>query len=257
MLAAWSGAAPAAVDGSPDPQAVADSAATALFNTWMHFFVERTIKDEFDAMSYDVWSIDENFLARTVYRLLTQPQTFVQDPATGQPIVCDNYADNGPDDSCTKEILASLVDAMNSLESPTGFGTADTTEWRWGKLHNLTITPLFPNKSLDLPAPGELPTGGFPKSGDNFVINRADMGWSDLDFSQYADGPAQRFLAEATPGQPITVKWALPGGTIFDSRDKHYRDLLDNYYIPGKHFDAPYSVAQILAAGESRMEFHP
>ena len=257
LLASWSGEAPAAVDGTPDAQALTDSAATALFNTWMHFFIERTFKDELAAINIDVWSIDQNFLARTVYRLLSQPATFVQDPATNQPIICDNYSDTGPDDSCTKDILASLVDAMNHLESADGYGTADTTQWRWGKLHNLTITPLFPNKSLDLPEPGQLPTGGFPKSGDQFVINRSDMGWDDLDFHQDADGPAQRFLAEASPGQPIKIKWALPGGTIFDSRDKHYRDLLDNYYIPQKHFDAPYSVSEIVAAGESRMEFHP
>ena len=257
LIQGWSGAAPAAVDGSVDAQAMSDSAATALFNAWMHFFIQRVFADELTAINVDVWSIDDNFLARSVYRLLTQPAGFVQSATTGQPILCDDYTTSGPDDSCTKQVVASLVDAMNDLESAQGFGTADTTQWRWGKLHNLTITPLFPNKALDLPAPGELPTGGFPKAGDNFVINRADMGWSDLDFSQYADGPAQRFLAEASPGETIHVRWALPGGTVFDERDRHYRDLLDNYYIPNKHFDAPFLVPDIVANGESRWEFHP
>ncbi|MDB4960247.1 MAG: Penicillin amidase [Myxococcales bacterium] len=112
----------------------------------------------------------------------------------------------------------------------------------------LRITPLFPNTALDLPAPG---APGFPKSGDNFVVNRSDQGWRDLDFSQYSDGPAQRKLAIAD-GTQIHIKWALPGGVIYDSRSPHYRDLLDTYYLPQTHFDAPFRVDEIVAAGEHR-----
>src|SRR5690606_35308179 len=114
-----------------------------------------------------------------------------------------------------------------------------------------TIAPLFPNAKLELPAPGEEPAGGFPKAGDNFVINRADQGWDDLDFSQSADGPAQRFLATSEPDRPISVKWQLPTGVIYDTASPHYRDLLDMYYLPQVHFDAPYLVSEIVEAGES------
>jgi hypothetical protein len=93
-----------------------------------------------------------------------------------------------------------------------------------------------------------------------FAVNRSDTSWSGLDFSQSADGPAQRFLAIAEKDplgnpQPIRVKWALPGGVIFDPSSRHYRDLLDNYYLKERHFDAPFSVNQINAAGESRWVF--
>jgi acyl-homoserine lactone acylase PvdQ len=172
----------------------------------------------------------------------------VQSAYTGQPILCDRYAVSGNDDSCTKMVMIAMVDAFNYLEGPDGFNSANPDDWAWGKKHTLTIKPLFPNPALDL--------GPFPKAGDNFVINRADQGWDDLDFSQFGDGPAQRFLAEADPGQPIKVQWALPGGAIFDSRSPHYRDLLDNYYLPQTHYDAPYSLTDIVAAGESRWEFH-
>jgi hypothetical protein len=118
---------------------------------------------------------------------------------------------------------------------------------------------LFPNTSLDVPSPDETNprwVGGFPKAGDNFVINRSDQGWADLDFSQFGDGPAQRFLAEAGAGETIRVKWALPGGVIYDRASPHYRDLLDNYYIPQTHFDAPFTVPDIVAHGEDRWVFH-
>ena len=247
LLAAWTGATPTALD-APD----ADAAATCLVNMWMHFFFIRTLQDEFTAAGFDMGRVDDQQLVRIVNKMLRDPGSFVQDAATGQPILCDDLASAG-DDSCTKQVLAAMLDAMTQLE--TQFGSGDTTTWRWGKLHTLTITPLFPNTQLDLPTPDE--GTGFPKAGDNFVINRSDMGWADTDFSQFADGPAQRFLAEAGPGEPIQVKWALPGGTIYDSTSPHYRDLLDTYYLPLQHFDAAFSIDEIVAAGESREEFHP
>jgi acyl-homoserine lactone acylase PvdQ len=251
LMDAWTLATPAAID-APDP----DSAATAVFNTWMHYFIIRAIKDEFDAMSFDVFRLDDNQIVRLIFGLLVHPDQFTQGP--NGPVLCDDYT-SATDDSCTKMVLVAMVDAMTQLESATGFNTPDTTQWRWGKLHHLTITPLFPNSALNLPTATESPLG-FPKAGDNFVINRADMGWSDTDFSQNADGPAQRFLAQTVPGTDggdttIAVKWALPGGTIYDKRSPHYRDLLDNYYLPLQHFDAPFTVADIVAAGESRWDF--
>ncbi len=250
LLAGWTFATPTALD-APSQQDQADSAATALFNAWMHFALERILKDEYDAAGFDMWALDDNFLLRVIYKLYADPTSFVQSTTTSQPIVCDAYATAGADDSCTKMTVIAVLDAMTHLESAAGFGSADPTQWKWGKLHTLTISPLFPNTALDLPAPNQ----GFPKAGDNFVVNRSDQGWDDLSFKQYSDGPAQRFLAEAAPGETIKVKWQLPGGTIYDSRSPHYRDLLDNYYIAEKHFDAPYSTTEIVTAGEGRWVF--
>jgi hypothetical protein len=82
------------------------------------------------------------------------------------------------------------------------------------------------------------------------------MGWSDLYFQQYGDGPAQRFLAEAPAGGPIAVKWQLPGGTIYNRASHHYRDLLDNHYIAQQHFDAPIAIPDIVSHGEDRWVFY-
>ena len=242
LLTTWSFETPVTASSLEHPT---DSAATSLFNMWMHFFLIRALQDEYTAANFDMWRLDDNLLVRIVNRMLNEPATMLQS-SLNQPLVCDDVTTPAVE-SCTKVILEATVDAMKQLE--TQFATSDTTQWAWGKLHTLTIPPLFPNKALDL--------GPFPKAGDNFVVNRADMGWSDTDFSQFADGPAQRFLAQAVPGSKITVKWALPGGTIFDSGSPHYRDLLDNYYIPQQHFDAPITISDIVANGEARWEFHP
>jgi penicillin amidase len=249
LLAGWTYATPTGLD-TTNPNDLKDSAATAVFNAFMHFFVERTLRDELSAAGFELWRLDDNLIARIVHAMLASPGTLVQSATTQEPVVCDMMTTPG-DDSCTKVVLQAMLDTMLHLESGAGFGTAEVAEWQWGKLHRLAIRPLFPNTELDLPAPG---APGFPKSGDNFVVNRSDQGWDDLDFSQSADGPAQRFLAIADGGQ-IRVKWSLPGGVIYDSRSPHYRDLLDTYYLPQTHFDAPFTVSDIVLAGESRWLF--
>jgi penicillin G amidase len=250
LLGGWSFATPTALD-APDP----DSAATAVFNAWMHFFLNLSIADEYAAAGFDMWRIDDNLHVRTAWAMLSRPGSFVQSASTGQPIVCDRFDVPGPDDSCTTVVAQALVAAMTHLASSEGFGTADTAQWRWGRMHRLTLKPLFPNSNLELPTRDEPHAGGFPKPGDNFVINRADQGWGDLDFSQNADGAAQRWLAQSEPGRPISVKWQLPTGVIYDSTSPHYRDLLDEYYLPEVHFDAPYLVPEIVSNGETRWEF--
>jgi penicillin amidase len=257
LLDAWTFATPAAGTSDPDP---ADSAATAVFHTWMHFFIQRTLADELAAVSFDVWRLDDGQLLRVVDALLDDPKSLVTSPATQQPILCDDYAAPGPDVSCTVQILAALVDAMTYLESPGGFGTADPRDWRWGKLHRLAIAPIASGPggtgaAFGLPAPGDPDPGGFPRAGDGFTVSRADPGWSDLDFSELA-GPVHRLVAEARPGRPITVRWALAGGAIQDRRSPHYRDLLDRFYLTDQLFDAPSSIDDIVAAGESRWVFH-
>jgi hypothetical protein len=49
LLAAWTYATPTAL-AAPDP----DSAATALFNAWMHFFLVDGIGDEYAAVDFDM-----------------------------------------------------------------------------------------------------------------------------------------------------------------------------------------------------------
>lgn len=232
----------------------ADSAATALFHTWIHFFITRTLADELAAVDFDVWRLGDGQLLRIVDALLDDPKSMVTSPATQQPILCDDYAVPGPDVSCTVQVLAALIDAVTYLASPQAFSTADPAAWSWGALHRLALAPVIPG-GLSLPAPGDADAAGFPRAGDGFSVSRADPGWSDLDFSVLA-APVHRLVAEARPGQRIAVRWALAGGTIYDRRSPHYRDLLDGSSLTDQLFDAPSSVDEIVAAGESRWVFH-
>jgi hypothetical protein len=163
-------------------------------------------------------------------------------------------------ESCDVAVWRALDAAVTWLEGPDGFDAADADRWVWGRLHTLTLQPLFPEDALNVPPrsdPNPDLRNGYPRAGDNFVVNRADCGWGDLDFSQNEDGPAQRFLAEVEPGGTIRVRMALPGGTIYNRDSAHYRDLMDQYYIPNRHFDLPFSIDEIVTAGEERWVFRP
>jgi penicillin amidase len=256
LLGAWTYRTPTGLaDDESTPNGDPDSAATAVFNAWMHFFIKATLDDEITAAtggSLTAFSLDDNFLARIVYALIDSPNTFVQGDS-GQPVICDAMA-SPTNDSCSYQIIAAVLASMHHWESAMGFATDDVTKWAWGDKHRLTIQPLFPNTALDLTKPDRR---GFPKTGDNFVVNRSDQGWDDLDFSQDADGPAQRFIAISRGRDlPLEVRWALPGGVIYDSRSPHYRDLLDKYYLEETHFKAEYDdYEKLVPLGESRWIF--
>src|SRR5207247_797140 len=83
-----------------------------------------------DAVGFFIWRLDDNQLVRLVNRVLNTPGGMVLSSTTGQPILCDRIATAGPDDSCTKQVLVAMAQAMNQLGSQ--FGTADTSQWRWG-----------------------------------------------------------------------------------------------------------------------------
>ncbi len=257
LLAGWSFAAPTATGASPTTDERRDAAATALFNVWMHYFIQDTLGDEYAAIPFNVWGIEQNLLVRNVYGLLVEPSGMVMSTTTGQPIICDDLTSAGADESCTQHVLSATRAALAWLASADGFGSPDPMTWAWGDKHRLIIPPLFPNAELNVP-PATDPTDpeGFAKPGDQFVVNRADCGWDNLDFHQEADGPAERFLAEATVGGPIKARMQLPGGAIYDRQSPHYRDLLDKYYLKQTHFDVPFTPAEILARGEDRWVFH-
>ncbi len=257
LLLGWSHKTPAATSPRATAAEIRDSGATALFNVWMHFFIETTLDDELSLVGFDRSRLDDNRLVRVVYGLLEEPATMAQSASSNQPILCDRVDVAGADDSCTKIVLMAMVSALDHMATPEGYGSADPLTWRWGAKHRSTLASVLPNPGLDLPnaSDGAANVGGFPKAGDTFVINRADAGWNDLSFAQSSDGAAQRFLAEAERGRKIKVKWQIPGGTIFDSRSPHYRDLLDRSYLPETHFNAPFDVLEVLLAGEERWTF--
>ncbi|HEY0193342.1 MAG TPA: penicillin acylase family protein [Kofleriaceae bacterium] len=250
LVQGWTFATPA--DGGTD------SAATALFHTWLHFFVERSIRDELDAIGIDVWQLDGNAILRVIYAMLHDPISFVTSPASQQPILCDNYAVSGPDDSCTKAVLQAMVDAMTYLTSPAGLNDPDAAHWQWGALHQITLAP-WPGapEAVRIPSDGSR----IPRPGDATSVERGNAGWADLDFAGHPRGSVYRMTAQVIAGAAadapgFELRAALAGGAVFDSRSPHSRDQLDRGYLTGQSRAIPATVDEITAAGETRWVFH-
>ncbi|HET6614213.1 MAG TPA: penicillin acylase family protein [Kofleriaceae bacterium] len=257
-LKSWTLETPPAVAADATAAEINDSVATTLFNSWLHFFVADALGDEFDAMGLDIYTVLENLTARLMVGLLVEPESLATgiNATTNQPVLCDDMTTAGLE-SCDLEVIKALDEAVAWAEDD-GFATTDMSAWRWGKVHTLTIKPLFPNDALNVPPPTDATyPNGFPKPGDTFVVNRADCGFNNLAFNQNADGPAERFVAWTTDDGEIRARISIPGGTIYDRGSTHYDDLLRNYYLPGTQADMPYTTEDIVAHGETRWLFTP
>lgn len=231
-------------------------AAPALVHAWIHHWLAAVVGDEVAGFGFDLWQLGDDHLARIVGATLAATPAVTRSAATGQPLVCDRVDVAGPDDSCTRMALATALAAMQQLASPAGFGGADIARWQWGRLHRLTLPSLVPGAALGWPVPGETAVAGFARAGDGTTVDGSDASWRDAIPAPGRAGAALRFLATATPGAAITVRWQLPGGAIYDRRSAHDRDLLDATYLPQHHRDAAFTVAEVVAHGEHRWEFH-
>jgi hypothetical protein len=94
----------------------------------------------------------------------------------------------------------------------------------------------------------------FARPGDMFAIDRNDGGWGDLDFTPRASPVYRLLLLGDLLGERLVLRLELPGGAVLDRRDPHYRDLLDGSYLMQTPFDVPFTIDEVLAAGESRWE---
>jgi len=254
-LAAWTLATPAAVAPTASDAEIADSAATSIFNFWVVHFMSRAFSDEEAALGRFV-DVD-----RAAVLVLAHPSQLASEIAveTGEPILCDDLRTTGTIESCTLEVLIALDQALDAARGSSGFATADQTQWRWGKLHTLRLLPLTPSTKLELPPVDDPDTtlrDGYPRPGDNYVVDACHPGTRDLDFT-YAHGPSMRHITQFdAPGVPHT-RMALPGGQIFDRGSGHYRDLIDTYWRDNKYFDLPYTVPEIIHDAEGRIHFVP
>lgn len=253
-LQAWTLATPAAVEGEPSAEEIADSVATAIFQIWTVFFLQTALGDELEAIGD---TGHEYFTPRAALAMLERPGDLVTGlaPETGEPLLCDVLATSAVE-SCTLIALRALDEALTWATNE-GFRTDDMNAWRWGKLHRLTLRPLFPLEELEVPTPDEpdpLLRKGFPRHGDEYCPDVGSSGLDDFDFT-YESGPAMRHVTRFAPGASPRTFFALPGGQVFDRRSPHYRDLMDTYWRKNAYFEMPWSIPQILEKAEERWRF--
>jgi penicillin G amidase len=221
----------------------ASSGATLFFNTWMHYFAKAVLDDELTTAGYPV-PLDDDRIARIAWRMLSAPSTMAQHPVSNEPLVCGAGG-------CRTLIVQAALAAIADLTAD-GSGRDD---WRWGRRHALVMRTPFPDAAGALLLPRESDNMiGFQQEGDMFSIDRTDGGWADTDFRPRL-GIAYRMQLVGSPtARPLRMRLELPTGAVLDTRDPHYRDLLESSYLTRTPFDVPFDIRDINAHGESRWE---
>lgn len=228
-LAAWTYETPPGVnigDGEPAAEEVSDSIATALFNASMPRLVKLAFDDELAAIGLRP---DSGKLARTLQFALLEPTRLATYNATrGDTVLWDDLSTTNVAETRDERIAVAMILGAGYLRDRLG---ADPEQWRWGKLHTLTLASLVPSatgeSAVTLPAPGsEMFPSGYPRPGDNFGVDASNFGMSNAEKFSYENGPVQRLVVEMTPEGPRAWN-ALPGGQVFDPKSPHHADELE------------------------------
>ncbi|MDY7231182.1 penicillin acylase family protein [Hyalangium rubrum] len=228
-LAAWTYETPPGVnigDGEPAAAEVSDSIATALFNASMLRLVKLAFDDEIAAIGRRP---DSGKLARTLQFAILEPTRLATYNATrGDTVLWDDLSTTNVAETRDERIAVAMMLGAGYLRDRLG---ADPEQWRWGKLHTLTLASLVPSttgeSAVTLPAPGSamFPTG-YPRPGDNFGVDASNFGMSNAEKFSYENGPVQRLVVEMTPEGPRAWN-ALPGGQVFDPQSTHHADEIE------------------------------
>lgn len=227
-LRAWSFDTPAAVEGAPTAEEIADSAAATIFNAMVGQLLELAFGDEHERIGERT----SRCIVSLHWSLLQPEEMVTYDPTFGEP-----YGLGGDtilwDDIRTADletrgdrILRALDETLTFLEGHFG-ETMD--DWRWGHLHTLTLSSLIPSLGADtisIPTPDdETFPNGFPRHGDRYTVDVSNFSAfaTEADQFDYGSGPQQRFTMEMTPDGPVVVN-ALPAGSALDPDSPHHAD---------------------------------
>ncbi|MBI2389337.1 MAG: penicillin acylase family protein [Deltaproteobacteria bacterium] len=219
---------PAAVvvagDTPPTGDDVTASQATLVFNAAMIALHNRALDDEWTAMGKPPWGRD--FRTKTLLRMLEKPEKLATDDGSGESALWDDLATKDVVETRDQQMLLSLLEALDWLVKTYG---ADPDKWRWGLAHAITFKTLLTGteRQLSIPGPADgFPDAGFPRHGDEGVLDRADYGLGNpggrFKFT-YSSGPAQRFVAQLAKGA-LEIRNALPGGNVWRPGEKNFDD---------------------------------
>ncbi len=262
-LAAWTRFdTPAAVEGTPSDEEIADSVATSIFNVTLGHLMRNTFDDELD------WHADgaldgaprrTNLAGRTLIHMVEDVESLTSyDPGIGDSVFWDDLAT--PEvESRGDRVLRAVVAALDWLEAR--FGTADMDTWRWGRLHTLRLDAIVPvgllgEDVLSIPTPADpMFPDGFPRHGDRGVVDAANFSVFDFERIDYGSGPQQRLVVEMTPDGPVAVN-ALPGGNSEDPDSPFHHNEMERWRH-NQVSPVAFTEAQVVATQVRRLRFVP
>lgn len=249
------------VDGrlaAPSAREQATSVAATLYAVWRSRFLAATT----DAVSrrLDAPPVDGQRALTALKRALSGVPSASGVDFFAAPGVA------GPKDRQALAMLTAVRTGLDRLASPdfaAAFGgSTRIADYRWGRLHRLTLDSPLGGPFNAPPAFGRFPApllglGGLPVDGGYGTIDAAahDPRADSADDFTFGSGPARRYVGVLTPGGPVG-RSSLPGGTSALPADRHYLDLLPAY-LTDDSYPVRVSDRDIRRATESVVVLRP
>jgi penicillin G amidase len=222
------------VDGqlrAPSAREQANSVGATLYGVWRSRFLASTV--DAAAARYDLPGVDGQRALTALKRALSGAPS-----ASG----VDFFAAPGVADARDRQALAILRALRTGLDrlaspdfAPAFGGSTRISDYRWGRLHRLTLdSPLggpFSAPSAFGAVPAPLPgLAGVPVDGGYGTVDAAahDPRADSPDGFTFGSGPARRFVGVLTRSGPV-ARSALPGGTSALPGTPYYLNLLRPY----------------------------
>lgn len=222
-LASWDFMTPSGLEGEASDSEKASSVATAIFNAWLVFLFHNVMDNK------GLQGLERQFAAKLLVTMIRAPHRLATySPDLDDTVLWDDVSTPDAIETRHLVILKSLSQALAFLRDPSkvgvaqagGFGVADMDQWLWGRLHTLTL-PHALGGEANIPPLSQYPDG-FPRHGDNFVVDSSDPGFDDTLFT-YNHGPSMRAVYVLDPAG-VRMQNAIPGGQNAAFPNPHYSD---------------------------------
>ncbi len=193
--------------------------AASIMDVFMLRFAENTLEDEMDPLIY------ENFIRfpaqpiRILVRFLQEGSSFFDDTTTETV------------ESRSDIILMSMEETLSFLRE--NYGT-EPFEWRWERLHTLTLEPpLFGRAAEDPEAPyalklvvdNLLSKGPYPVRGNNLSINNGEYLWNEP-YDMVLGASIRRIIDFSDMSKTLSI---LPTGQSGNPLSDYYGDQTDSW----------------------------
>jgi penicillin amidase len=246
--------------GQPSAEEIADSVAATIYSVWRGQYVKRVVDAHIAPYGLPQPGSDEAMKA-----LKTLLLRFDERHGVGASGI-DFFAVPGvsnPADRRDLLLLGSLADALGLLAGPSFdaafHGSTDQADYRWGKLHRVTLDAVLGAPWSTPPAGGAFPaplTGlpGIPTDGGFNTVDASSHGARADSVNEFGfgGGPVRRFVAQPGRGG-VTAISALPGGTSETLGSPYYINLLpswltnDTYPVRLRHNDLVKATASVTS----------
>lgn len=242
----------------PAPHEVASSIAATIYSEWRGRFIASTVDTAVGAYQLPLPG-DQQALTALKRALSGAPSLSGVDlfPAPGVTRRADRQA---------LLMLRALGTALDRLAGPdfaAAFGgSARQSDYRWGRLHRLTLESPLGGPFSAPPAFGRFPAplpglAGVPVDGGLGTVDAAAHAARADSAEQFTfdSGPARRYVGVLTGAGPVG-RSALPGGTSALPDNRHYLDLLPAY-LTDDYYPVRVSALDVARAAETVEVFRP